>query len=136
MAEPKHDAWMWKRAQELMEEADRLQRRFFHLSDTGVRAASWEPPVDLFETESALWVLVALPGVEPERVAVDIDGNHLTVSGIRGLPPALRSASVRRLEIPHGRFVRRVELPAPGYEIDRLELAHGCLTLELVLRGA
>jgi hypothetical protein len=38
---------------------------------------------------------------------------------------------VQRLEIPRGRFERRLRLPPGVYQIDRLELNHGCLVLVL-----
>ena len=54
-------AWMWAEACELLDRAERLNRQFFQPLST--RQAVWEPPVDLFETDRALWVVVALPGV-------------------------------------------------------------------------
>src|SRR5882757_3483664 len=54
-------AWMWAEACELLDRAERLNRQFFQPLST--RKAVWEPPVDLFETDRALWVVVALPGV-------------------------------------------------------------------------
>jgi len=38
---------------------------------------------------------------------------------------------VHRLEIPHGRFERRVALPPGSYEVERKELVNGCLLLGL-----
>ena len=38
---------------------------------------------------------------------------------------------IRRLEMPHGCFERRIPLAAGRYELTRRELAQGCLTLTL-----
>jgi hypothetical protein len=38
---------------------------------------------------------------------------------------------VRRLEIPHGRFERRIELPVGSYALDSKEVADGCLVVQL-----
>lgn len=57
-------------------------------------------------------VLVALPGVAPDQVQVLIEGATLTVVGERPLP-APAEAHIRRIEIPYGRFERRIALP-PG----------------------
>jgi len=108
-----------------------LQKNFFAPQRPGTRRPSWEPPADVFETQSEVWVLVVLPGVAPESVQVELFQNDVTVCGERALPPAFRSAVVHRLEIPHGRFERRVALPPGRYELARKELVNGCLFLGL-----
>lgn len=55
-------AWMWAEACEMLDRADRLHRQFFRLGRETNRGASWEPPVDIFETATDLAVMVALPG--------------------------------------------------------------------------
>ncbi len=125
------ETWMWERARSLLEKADRAQKNFFEPQRPGTRRPSWEPPADVFETQSEVWVLVVLPGVEPESVQVELFQNDVTVCGERALPPAFRTATVHRLEIPHGRFERRVALPPGQYEITRKELVNGCLFLGL-----
>ena len=69
----------------------------------------------MLETEREVLVLVALPGVDPDRVEAVIDGADLVVAGSRVLPAALRTAVIHRLELPQGRFERRVRLPAGRY---------------------
>jgi len=125
------DTWMWERARSLLEQAERVQKNFFAPQRPGTRRPSWEPPADVFETQSEVWVLVVLPGVAPESVQVELFQNDVTVCGERALPPAFRSAVVHRLEIPHGRFERRVALPPGRYELARKELVNGCLFLGL-----
>ncbi len=122
---------MWERARSLLDQADRLQKTFFAPQRPGTRRPSWEPPADVFETQSEIWVLVVLPGVAPESVQVELFQNDVTVCGERALPPAFRTATVHRLEIPHGRFERRVALPPGRYELARKELVNGCLFLGL-----
>ena len=53
------------------------------------------------------------------------------VAGERTLPTPRGAGVIRRLEMPHGCFERRIALPAGRYELVRRELAHGCLTLTL-----
>ena len=125
------ETWMWERARSMLEQADRLQKNFFAPQRPGTRRPSWEPPADVFETQSELWIIVVLPGVTPESVQVELFQNDVTVCGERALPPSFRSAVVHRLEIPHGRFQRRVSLPPGSYEIARRELVNGCLFLGL-----
>jgi len=124
------EVWMWAEACDLLERAERLHRQFFHLK-TSQRHPNWEPPVDIFETADAMWILVALPGVAPDRLSVGFDGGTLVVAGERVLPRELRAARIHRFEIPHGRFERRIELPAGQFEVDGKELGNGCLMLRL-----
>jgi HSP20 family protein len=124
-------AWMWAEACDFLERAERLQRQFFQLEWSEGRRPAWQPPIDLFETERELQILVALPGVEPAQVQVVIDGGSLIVVGERQVPLHARGAAIHRIEIPFGRFERRIELPHGRYELDRRELADGCLFLTL-----
>ena len=94
---------------------------------------TWEPPVDIVETKDDLMVQVALPGVSAESVTVSLEAGLITVSATRGFPAGDRRARVHRLEIPFGRFVRRIALPAGiaahAIELIGRNLADGCLTL-------
>ncbi len=123
-------SWMWAEALELLQDAERLQRQFFQV---GVLqgAPCWEPPVDLYENGNELWMLVALPGVTPQQVQVVITPTLIIVQGERSLPTNSRRAAIHRLEIPYGRFERRIALPAGEFELIDQRLEHGCLVLGL-----
>jgi HSP20 family molecular chaperone IbpA len=123
--------WMWAEACELLEQAERLQRQFFVPARSAAQQAAWTPPVDLFETDSLLWAIVALPGVGAEQIQLSIEGRHLVVAGARSLPFQVRACAIRRLEIPSGRFERRIELPPGHYELIDRSFAEGCLHLGL-----
>lgn len=126
------ETWMWERARSLIDQADRLQRQFFQPGGTDSDGSSvWEPPVDIFETETDVWILVALPGVGANDVHVRLQGIQLVISARRALPPALRAAELKRLEIPRGRFERRLELAPGTYKVDSNEMVNGCLALRL-----
>ena len=83
--------WMWAEACELLEEAERLHRQFFVPARSLAKGPTWEPPVDVLETEHELAILVALP-LAPDQVKVVIDGGTLIVVGLRPMPasPAAR----------------------------------------------
>jgi HSP20 family protein len=122
---------MWAEACELLERAERLNRQFFQPRAARGRRPSWEPPVDVLESEGELWIMVALPGVRAEQLQVQVDGSALVVSGERPMPGRTRTGIIRRLEIPYGYFERRIELPAGRFAIARRELVDGCLVLGL-----
>lgn len=122
------EALMWAQACEAMERAQRLHRQFFRRSHV---TPIWEAPCDIFETDDSLTILIALPGVAPERIEVTLSAGVLMVSGERPLPRELGHARIHRLEIPHGHFERRIELPAARCEISGRHLADGCLMVQL-----
>jgi len=119
---------MWAEACAMLKQAEALHRQFFEPSPGARAAARWEPPVDVFETERQLWIIAALPGVAPEAVRVDIEGPTLIIAGLRPLPTKGRKANIVRLEIPYGRFERRITL-SPRLRLSERELANGCLVL-------
>jgi HSP20 family molecular chaperone IbpA len=122
---------MWAEALDMIDEANRLQRRFFEISVRPEAAPKWEPPVDIFESADELWLFYALPGVTAEQIEVGLEGTELVVRGERQLPPVAHTTSIRRLELPHGRFERRVALPAGRYDLIARSVDHGCLVIGL-----
>src|SRR6188472_3179719 len=101
-------AWMWSEACDLMEQAERMHRQFFRLTASRQTLPSWEPPVDMFEDEHEVVIVVAMPGVAREHIQVTQETNALVVRGVRPLPLAGSRRHVRQLEIPYGAFERRI----------------------------
>ena len=124
---------MWGEALSLLERAERLQRQFFRVGASAA-AGTWEPPVDLVESGDALRVHVALPGVGPESVTVGLERDAVTVSALRAFPASEGGARIHRLEIPYGRFERRIALPMHALELTGKSLADGLLTLTFAKR--
>jgi len=123
--------FMWVEALEQLDRIERAQRQVFRPGPPA-GCPSWEPPVDLFETETGYRILVALPGVRPDRLDVRLEGRTLVVAGERHFPIGDADAAlVHRLELPYGRFERRIELPPGNLSIGPRELADGCLLLIL-----
>ena len=123
--------WMWIHACEVIVKAERLQRQFFQPSASQHALAVWEPPVDVFEDEGEIVIVVAMPGVAAERVQVTHEADTLVVRGMRPLSLSGSRQRVRQLEIPYGAFERRIKLPQGCLEVAPPELAQGCLTLRL-----
>ena len=124
--------WMWARACEMLERAERLQQQFFQVGEETDLTPTWHPPLDVFETDREIWIMAALPGVSPACVELSIEGATLVLAGERRLPGAFRQAAVHRMEIPHGRFERRLALPAGRYELATREMVDGCLMISLL----
>lgn len=121
--------WVWAEALELLREAGQIQRRFFQFGAS--EAPAWEPAVDLYETGDGLTLEVALPGVAPNAIAISLEPGMVAVRGERAFPLEQGRAVIYRLEIPYGRFERRVPLPPGQYQLTDRRLENGCLTLAL-----
>jgi HSP20 family protein len=123
--------WMWSEACEMLARAERMHRELFRPSGLRERQPTWEPPVDILETELEVVALIALPGVDAEKAEAVIEDDHLVIAGTRTYPAVLRTAAIHRLELPQGRFYRRVRLPAGRYSGVRRAIADGCLVVTL-----
>jgi len=126
--------WMWSEACEMLARAERLHRELFR--PLARRLPSWEPPLDMLETEREVLILVALPGVNLDTVEAILDNGDLFVAGTRVLPDELRTAIIHRLELPQGRFERRVRLPSGRYSAVQRSSCNGCLLITLQKTGA
>jgi HSP20 family protein len=125
------DRWMWSEACEMLARADRLHRQLFQPLRSVNQLPTWEPPADVLETEHQVLVIVALPGVKADTVEVAVDGSDLVLAGTRTLPRELGMAVIHRLELPQGRFERRLRLPAGLYKNVRRTSSDGCLVIVL-----
>lgn len=121
------EKWMWSEALRMLERAERVQRQ--QSPSPAPSSRRWEPAVDVYETAEHLWVVAALPGVAADQLSVEIQQGVLILSGQRRLPQAAREGLTHRLEIPGGRFERRLGLPPRPLELVLNELADGCLYL-------
>jgi HSP20 family protein len=123
--------WMWSEACDMLARAERMHRDLFRPAGLRERQPVWEPPVDILETEHEVVALIALPGVDVEKAEAVIEDDHLVIAGTRTYPAQLRTAAIHRLELPQGRFYRRVRLPAGHYSAVRRAVADGCLVVSL-----
>jgi HSP20 family protein len=120
------DSWMWERANDLLDQVERFHRQLFRPSNSRL-GPTWQPPIDIFETNEAVWLIVALPGVDPDGVQILAEHGKLLIRGIRSLPGVCQRAIVHRLEIPQGSFERQIDLPAGKYEPSDRQFLNGCL---------
>lgn len=111
----------------MLDRVERLQRQFFQ--PTGSKGV-WQPPLDVFETENAIFLILALPGVEAEAIEVLYHPGGVLVRGERRLI-AESDAVIHRLELPYGRFERRIVLRPGRFEPRLQQLRDGCLTIVL-----
>jgi len=126
--------WMWSEAVEMLARAERLHRQLFE-PRRGTAVPVWEPPADLIETDVEVVAILALPGVDPKDIVAMIEDGELIVVGQRGVPAQLRNAMIHRLELPQGRFERRLRLPPGRYGDVQRGYVHGCFVVTLAKVG-
>jgi len=95
---------------------------------------NWHPSYNLYTTDDSIIVQVELAGVELRDVVIFLRSRYMYVSGNRTVPrPSITEHCIfHNLEIPYGRFVRRINFPMP-VETRRYtyEMQNGILTLQL-----
>ena len=133
------DDLIWHRANVLLQQAERIHRNFLQIaagSRYGTRhggTPSWEPPVNVVETDEGLWVISALAGMTADGVNVRLEGCELVISGERPLPRCCNDGELKIWEIPLGGFERRLRL-VPGESpptVTKISLQDGLLIIEL-----
>jgi HSP20 family protein len=94
---------------------DEINRLFGNVgeNDSSSATAAWVPPVDIHEYTDRFELYVDLPGVDPTKVDLTLEGGVLTLSGQPDEVSGPRSNDIqyRRTERSHGHFYRRFVLP-------------------------
>jgi len=93
---------------------------------------TWDPPVDIYESEGEIWVYVDLAGADRDSLSVIAAENQLRFYGTRQLPPKKTIDCVHQLEIELGTFDRTINLPR-SIEVDEVSSNYtdGILTIVL-----
>jgi HSP20 family protein len=87
-------------------------------------SAAWTPAVDMFETDEAVVALFDLAGLDADKTEVHAEPNLLVVRGVRReRHPPNGERNYHTLEIPYGRFERKLYLP-PGTDASAAEASY------------
>lgn len=115
----------------LHREMDRVFGRYVGDERAGTPAA-WTPATEINRGGEGWKVRIALPGIDPRDVSIDLQGNNLTVAGERTRADSDGQGGAS--EFHYGRFERTFTLPA---NVDSGKVAagyaHGVLELTLPL---
>ncbi len=114
-------------SKKLLEELEQMQQqtgrilRSMSLSRMmPMEAGGWQPPVDIYEAENHIHVYAELAGVAGGTLRVTVEGQQLTIGGVRQLPPHQAIACIHQLEIELGEFQRTLPLPS-AVDIEGVE---------------
>lgn len=115
-----------------------LQREMNRLFEPFVRgegtsgSPTWTPPADIFERDDDVVVAFELPGVDPKRVELKVEGDHLTIRGERRPAGEVPPERFYARETCHGPFQRTFTMPPTvDREKIRADYAHGILRVTL-----
>jgi HSP20 family protein len=86
--------------------------------EAGLIPADWSPRVDVLEREGCLVVRADLPGLSRDDIEVEIEGDLLTIQGVRRVEKQEGREGRYYGECSYGRFYRAIPLPE-GAEADR-----------------
>ncbi len=90
-------------------------------------------PFDLYETDDEFVMTAALPGLKPEDLDINVQGNVLTISGeLKSDEREGEQRTYHARERRYGKFSRQVTLPT-GIQADRVQATfeNGVLTLHV-----
>jgi HSP20 family protein len=95
-------------------EIDRLNRMFeAAFGDEPLARATWNPPVDIFETtEKDVVLKIELPEMKRDDIKVSFENNVLTIEGERQFRNEDAREQYHRVERGYGAFRRSFTMPA------------------------
>ncbi len=119
----------------LRNEFNRLFDRFWTGQLEPLQIGRWAPPIDISETDDAVLVRTEIPGVDPAKIEITIEGDVLTIRGEKLEQRETKERDYFRVERQYGCFVRNVQLPAPVLKDQAEAVARqGVLTIRLPRR--
>lgn len=93
---------------------------------------SWQPSVDIYETDSAIMIEAELPGVRLEDIQIEVENNILSLKGERREEKEISGEKYYRRERVVGRFHRAFTLPVDSnHDAIKANFQNGLLRLEI-----
>jgi HSP20 family protein len=126
----------WDSYRDVLALQHRLNSLFRDSSHTGqnepVYAASFVPPVDIYEDEHKIVLKIEIPGMRLDDLDVRLENNTLTVKGERSFVNEGKEENFHRVERRYGSFYRAFTVPNTiNPEGIKAQYEAGILNLEL-----
>ncbi|MFQ5953403.1 MAG: Hsp20/alpha crystallin family protein [Candidatus Omnitrophota bacterium] len=91
---------------------DSFSRMMYHPDFKMLKSGlTFEPDIDITEKDKEYIVMVDLPGVNKDKINVEIEGNMLTISGERHIEKNASKEELYKAERSFGSFSRTITLP-------------------------
>ncbi|MFQ6672524.1 MAG: Hsp20/alpha crystallin family protein [Candidatus Tectimicrobiota bacterium] len=126
----------WQPLREFTQLQERMNRLFEDFlgerSERERPSPGWSPAVDIYEDQDHIILKADLPGIDQQDIALDVEGNRLTLRGGRRLERETTEENYHRLERAYGSFVRSFSLPNT-VDVERIKASHTNGVLEVTL---
>ena len=76
-----------------------------------VVTSDWAPAVDIKEEDNRYLITADIPGVQPDKIEVEMEKGILTIKGDRDSEKKENRENYKRIERVHGSFYRRFNMP-------------------------
>ncbi len=97
-----------------------------------VENATWEPAIEIKETDSNLILQAQVPGIEPKDLDIHVTKDAVSISGDHEEQKVHYEKGIYRSEFSYGHFQRIIPLPmCVEYNKVKAEIHNGLLTLNL-----
>ena len=117
-------------AARIQSEINRLFDNLLDLDTVPEGGVSWQPNVDILESEESLELSVELPGVDSDSVSLKIHSGNVIIEGMKERPEPRSTAQYHAAERQFGAFRRVVQLGVPvNTRIAQARLADGLLRI-------
>ena len=92
----------------------------------------WDLAIDVCEDDKNIYVSMNLPGIKPDEIDIEAEGNYLRISGTREQEKENKGKDYYSKEIKRGSFERIVTLPS-SVDVDKskAEIKDGVLNITL-----
>jgi HSP20 family protein len=120
---------VWRDMDRLQQDMSRL---FGDLNVNRTRRASSFPAINVWAAEESARVTAEIPGVSKDDLEINVTGDTLKLSGVRGQDDLPEGARYHRQERRFGEFSRSIQLP---YTVDvnkvKAVFKNGVLSVDL-----
>lgn len=97
-----------------------------------VENATWQPAIEIKETDSNLILQAQVPGIEPSYLDIHVTKDAVSISGEHEEQKVHNEKGIYRTEFEYGHFQRIIPLPmCVEYNKVKAEIHNGLLTLSL-----
>ncbi|MGH7387218.1 MAG: Hsp20/alpha crystallin family protein [Candidatus Methylomirabilales bacterium] len=115
---------------------DMMKSLFQRGRPTSVGGASFAPAIDVFETSSAVIVVMEIAGAERKDIDIHLDGRRLRIAGARRVAAPVDAQRCHQMEIESGPFERWVSLDfTPSRDAIEAVYQDGFLRISIPKRG-
>ncbi|MGB3328948.1 MAG: Hsp20/alpha crystallin family protein [Thermomicrobiales bacterium] len=89
----------------------------------GTQRGEWRPALEVFETTDSFEVVAELAGMNPDEIEITVEGDVLSLRGVRPDPSTCLHRSYHESRIPYGAFSADALIPF-SVDVDRAEATY------------